>query len=227
MTAAAARLRVHVSSPCRKFMQENKNAETMRHAPHCGTPSIPRLMGRLNADITYDAVKDPRHPLYSMLTEKPHQGQYAGLKVTCCCRKHVTALLMTPLLQLAALVPGTSTTRAGVRVSRPAGRGIVMVIFRVATAAVRCIVIVAVVVTEPRVTGLAVGVSAIAVGIRSRTGGTISSIAVVWVFVLTIYTSIVVRIVVGVVPLSVAVRVVVLTVPRRVVVSTIARSRVV
>ena len=175
-------------------------------------------MGRLNADIIWYDWKDPPYSLYSN----------AGIQITCRYCEHVTALLKAPLFQLAALVPGISATRVGMRVSI---RGIVLVVFRVATAAVHCIVFVAVVITEPRVTGisvrrsvtgLAVRRSAIARDIRGKTQETVSIVLVMWIIVSTIPRSMVVRIVVGVVPLSV----IVLTVRWGWVVSTIARSRI-
>ena len=93
-----------------------------------------------------------------------------------------------------------------------------MVIFRIATAAVRRFIIAAIGIIGPRVIGIAVGNSAIAIGIRRNTGGMVSRVVVVvWIVVVWVVG---VRVVVVWV-------VVVLVVVVRVVVSIITRKRVV
>ncbi len=131
------------------------------------------------------------------------------------------------------LCPGMSTTRAVVRVARPVIRGVILVIFRIATTTVHRIITVAIGVIEPWVVGIAAGNPAIAIGMRRNMRGIVTRIFVVWIVVGIIHGSVVVRIVVGVIHRSVAVwivriihrriavRVVVLRIRRRVIVLTI------
>lgn len=88
-----------------------------------------------------------------------------------------------------------------------------MVIFRIATAAVRRFIIAAIGIIGPRVIGIAVGNSAIAIGIRRNTGGMVSRVVVVVVWIVVVWV-VGVRVVVVwvVVVLVVIVRVVVVRV---------------
>lgn len=90
-----------------------------------------------------------------------------------------------------------------------------MVIFRIATAAVRRIIIAPIGIIGPRVVGIAAGNSAIAIGIRGNIGGTVSRvvgvgvvvvwIVVIWIVVWIVVVWIVVWVVVRIIALTVGI----------------------